>query len=160
MKVVENNPQNARNCTIFKNFLGGAYPQSHGSRHAASRHVYPKSQNFYSWPPPLRNPAYAPGCAVHCLYSMWRWVVYYANNGSLVGFLHIFNTIFFIKACCEWTSYNESINMGTRNKNSNYEIKLILHQLNSKEKIVVFYWILCIEFSIVLTYHCHLCCRS
>ena len=28
MKVVENSPQNARNCTVFKNFLGGACPQT------------------------------------------------------------------------------------------------------------------------------------
>ena len=28
MKVVKNSPQNARNCTIFKNFLGGACPQT------------------------------------------------------------------------------------------------------------------------------------
>ena len=28
MKVAENSPQNARNCTIFKNFLGGACPQT------------------------------------------------------------------------------------------------------------------------------------
>ena len=28
MKVVENSPQNARNCTIFKKFLGGACPQT------------------------------------------------------------------------------------------------------------------------------------
>ena len=28
MKVVENSPRNARNCTIFKNFLGGACPQT------------------------------------------------------------------------------------------------------------------------------------
>ena len=28
MRVVENRPQNARNCTIFKNFLGGACPQT------------------------------------------------------------------------------------------------------------------------------------
>ena len=27
MKVVENNPQNARNCAIFKNFLGGHAPK-------------------------------------------------------------------------------------------------------------------------------------
>ena len=75
MKVVENSPQNARNCTIFKNFLGGAYPQTplakarsfaardmqlRCSRHAASRHVYTKSKKFKVGPPPLRNPAYAP----------------------------------------------------------------------------------------------------
>ena len=28
MKVVENSPQNPRNCTISKNFLGGACPQT------------------------------------------------------------------------------------------------------------------------------------
>ena len=28
MKVVENSPQNARNCTILKNFLVGACPQT------------------------------------------------------------------------------------------------------------------------------------
>ena len=28
MKVVENSPQNARNCIIFKNFLRGACPQT------------------------------------------------------------------------------------------------------------------------------------
>ena len=28
MKVVENSPQNARNCTIFKKFSWGAYPQT------------------------------------------------------------------------------------------------------------------------------------
>ena len=27
MKVVENSPQNSRNCTIFKNFLGGHAPK-------------------------------------------------------------------------------------------------------------------------------------
>ena len=32
----------------------------HGSRHAALRHVYPKSKYILSCPPPLRNPAYAP----------------------------------------------------------------------------------------------------
>ena len=54
MKVVENSPQNARNCTIFKNFLGGGMPpnpHSKGSElrcspHATSRHVDPKSQIF------------------------------------------------------------------------------------------------------------------
>ena len=28
MKVAENSPQNARNCTIFKKILGGAFPQT------------------------------------------------------------------------------------------------------------------------------------
>ena len=73
MKVVENIPQNARNCIISKNFLEGGEgghapknPRKKGSqfrcsRHDAYRHVYPKSQFFKSWAPLLRNPAYASG---------------------------------------------------------------------------------------------------
>ena len=63
MKVAENSPQNARNCTIFKNLLGGGMPpnppskgsQLRCSRHAASRHVYPKSQKFKVGPPPEKS---------------------------------------------------------------------------------------------------------
>ena len=44
MKVVENSPQNARNCTILKNA-----PKPPWQRLAASQHVYPKSTKFYSW---------------------------------------------------------------------------------------------------------------
>ena len=60
-KVAENSPQNAQNCTIFKNFLGGGgggmppNPPSKGSQ----LRVYPKSQKFKVGPP-LGNPAYAP----------------------------------------------------------------------------------------------------
>ena len=68
MKVVENSPQNARNCTIFKNFLGGAYPQtplakarSFAARDMPLRGMYSQNhRNFKVGPPPLRNPAYAP----------------------------------------------------------------------------------------------------
>ena len=68
MKVVENSPQNARNCTIFKNFLGGACPQtpltkarSFAARDMALRGMYIQNpRNFKVGPPPLRNPAYAP----------------------------------------------------------------------------------------------------
>ena len=68
MKVVENSPQNARNCTIFKNFLGGAYPQtplakarSFAARDMPLRGMYIQNpKNFKVGPPPLRNPAYAP----------------------------------------------------------------------------------------------------
>ena len=49
MKVVENSPQNARNCPILKNFLGGACPQTRHSN--GSRHADPKSENFLSWTP-------------------------------------------------------------------------------------------------------------
>ena len=72
MKVVENSPQNARNCTIFKNFLGGACPQTPltTARSYAARDMplcgmyiqFPKKK-FVGPPPPLRNPAYA---SAHC----------------------------------------------------------------------------------------------
>ena len=53
MKVVENNPQSARNCTILKkNFLGGHAPKPPYQRLAALRHVYPKSQKFLKLGPP------------------------------------------------------------------------------------------------------------
>ena len=68
MKVVENSPQNAENCTIFKNFLGGAYPQTPlaKARSFAARDMplcgmyIQNPRNFKVGPPPLRNPAYAP----------------------------------------------------------------------------------------------------
>ena len=68
MKVVENSPQNARNCIIFKNFLGGACPQtplakarSFAARDMPLRGMYIQNpKNFKVEPPPLRNPAYAP----------------------------------------------------------------------------------------------------
>ena len=73
MKVVEISPQNARNCTIFKNFLGGAYPQtalakarSFAARDMPLRGMYIKNpRNFKVGPPPLRNPAYAPGIVLY-----------------------------------------------------------------------------------------------
>ena len=60
MKVVENSPQNARNCTIFKNFLGGACPQtplakarSFATRDMPLRGMYiPIPKNFKVGPPP------------------------------------------------------------------------------------------------------------
>ena len=68
MKVVENSPQNARNYTIFKNFLGGACPQtplakarSFAARDMPLRGMYIQNpRNFKVGPPPLTNPAYAP----------------------------------------------------------------------------------------------------
>ena len=68
MKVVENSPQNGRNCTIFKNFLGAACPQtplatarSFAARDMPLCGMYIQDHNkFYSWAPLLRNPAYAP----------------------------------------------------------------------------------------------------
>ena len=67
MKVAENSPQNARNCTISKKFLGGAYPQtplakarSFAARDMTLRGMYIQNpRNFKVGPPPLRNPAYA-----------------------------------------------------------------------------------------------------
>ena len=61
MKVVENSPQNARNCTIINFFFCGGMPPNPPSkrsqlrclRHAAKKlHVYIKSQKFKSWAPP------------------------------------------------------------------------------------------------------------
>ena len=60
MKVVENSPQNARNCTIFKNFLGGACPQtplskarSFAARDMPLRGMYIQNpRNFKVGPPP------------------------------------------------------------------------------------------------------------
>ena len=60
MKVVENSPQNARNCTIFKKFLGGACPQtplaiarSFAARDMPLRVMYSQTpRNFKVGPPP------------------------------------------------------------------------------------------------------------
>ena len=73
MKVVENNPQNARNCTFFKNFLGGHAPKPPYQRLAASllatcrfAACISKIPEILKLGPPLRNPAYAP--VNHILY--------------------------------------------------------------------------------------------
>ena len=67
MKVVENSPQNARNCTIFKNFPGRACPQTPLAKSrsfAASdmplRDMYIQNPRNFKVAPPLRSPAYAP----------------------------------------------------------------------------------------------------
>ena len=58
MKVVENSPQNAQNCTHFKNFLGGASPQtplakarSFAARDMPLRGIQ-NPRNFKIGPPP------------------------------------------------------------------------------------------------------------
>ena len=63
MKVVENSPQNARNCTIFKNFLGGACTQtplakdrSFAARNMPLRGMYIYNpRNFKVGPPPKKS---------------------------------------------------------------------------------------------------------
>ena len=81
MKVVENSPQNPRNCTILKNFLGGACPQtplskarSFAARDMPLRGMYIQNpRNFKVGPPPLRNPAYAPAVVnQQPMVSRWR----------------------------------------------------------------------------------------
>ena len=58
MKVVENRPQNALNCTILKNFLGGACPQT------PLRGMYIKNpRNFKVGPPPPEKSCIRP-CTV------------------------------------------------------------------------------------------------
>ena len=67
MKVVENSPQNARNCTNNKNKIFGHMPpnplttvRSFAARNMTVRDMYTENPlKFYSCPPPLRNPAYA-----------------------------------------------------------------------------------------------------
>ena len=63
MKVVENSPQNARNCTIIKNFLGGACPKtpltkarSFAARDMPLRGMYIQNpKNFKVGPPPEKS---------------------------------------------------------------------------------------------------------
>ena len=57
MKVVENSPQNAQNCTIFKNFLEGACPQtplakarSFAARDMPLRGMYIQNQTKFKVP--------------------------------------------------------------------------------------------------------------
>ena len=74
MKVVENSPQNARNCTIFKNFLGGPCPQTPlaKARSFAARDMplyIQNPRNLKVGPPPLRNPAYAPALYTTDIYK-------------------------------------------------------------------------------------------
>ena len=73
MKVVENSPQNARNCTIFKNFLGGACPQTPLAKAHSFAACISKIPEILKLgpPPPLRNPAYAP------VYDMYLKIIYY-----------------------------------------------------------------------------------
>ena len=68
MKVVKNSPQNARNCTIFKNFLGGACPQtplakarSFAAREMPLRGMYIQNpRNLKVGPPPLEKSCIRP----------------------------------------------------------------------------------------------------
>ena len=69
MKVVDNSPQNARNCTIYKKFLGGACPaqtslatsRSFADRDMPQAACKPKIQKKNKvGPPPLGSPVYAP----------------------------------------------------------------------------------------------------
>ena len=67
MKVVENSPQNARNCTIYKKLSWwGACPQTplakarrFAARDMPLRVMYIQNpRNFKVGPHPMRNPAY------------------------------------------------------------------------------------------------------
>ena len=86
MNVAENSPQNARNCTIFKNFLGEACPQtplakarSFAARDMPLRGMYIQNpKNFKVGPPPLRNPAYAPAYIIPC--RIFFWITNFMKN--------------------------------------------------------------------------------
>ena len=62
MKVVENSPQNARNCIISKKISWGPCPQTSltTARSFAARACISKFPPKIIVAPPLRNPAYAP----------------------------------------------------------------------------------------------------
>ena len=78
MKVVENSPQNARNCTIFKIFLGGACPQtplakarSFAARDMPLRGMYIQNPgNFKVGPPPLEKSCIRPCIRVTYFYTL------------------------------------------------------------------------------------------
>ena len=72
MKVVENSPQNARNCTILKNFLGGTCLQTPIAIARDMPTLIPK--HFKVGPPPLRNPAYAPVVIIECLTQIMSYM--------------------------------------------------------------------------------------
>ena len=67
-KSDQNIHQNSPNCTILKNFLGGAYPRTPLAKRMASpcaacRYAtckFPNRKKIISWPPPLPNPGDAP----------------------------------------------------------------------------------------------------
>ena len=79
MKVIENSPQNARNCTIFKNFLGVACPQtplakarSFAARNMPLRVMYLQNlRNFKVGPPPKKS-CIRPWVYVPDVYSTFR----------------------------------------------------------------------------------------
>ena len=74
MKVVENSPQNARNGTIFKNFLGGPCPQtplakarSFAARDMPLRGMYIQNhRNFKVGPPPPEKSCIRP-CTIRII---------------------------------------------------------------------------------------------
>ena len=78
MKVVENSPQNARNCTIFKKFLGGPCPQtplakacSFAAHNMALRGMYIQNpRNFKVGPPPSEK-----SCIRPCIY-VWVYTLH------------------------------------------------------------------------------------
>ena len=80
MKVAENSPQNARNCTVFKNFLGGACPQtplakarSFAARDMPLRGMYIQNpRNFKFWAPPPEKSCIRP--CNNCIIQM-PWIV-------------------------------------------------------------------------------------
>ena len=67
MKVVENSPQNPRNCTIFKKILGGACPQtplaearSFAARDMPLRGMYIQNPGNFKVGPPLEKSCIRP----------------------------------------------------------------------------------------------------
>ena len=117
MKVVENSPQNARNCTIFKKILGGACPQtplaiarSFAARDMPLRVMYSQtSRNFKVGPPPLRNPAYAPVSIMTIIIQQF-WVIVLLYNTTTNNFIFKVQYPMYIMKRVQWTC-TERINL-------------------------------------------------
>ena len=70
MKVAENSPQNARNCTIFKNFLGGACPQTPLTKCLPISWITRSPSNNYELDSPIRQRFTIRGLRHHLLHNI------------------------------------------------------------------------------------------
>ena len=95
MKVVENSPQNARNCTIFLKISWGACPQTPLAKARSFAACISKITEILKMgPPPLRNPAYAPETMTHQytvnVIHVYRGLIVFIQQPSLrlCGYMH------------------------------------------------------------------------
>ena len=142
MKVVEISPQNARNCTILKNFLGGACPQtplakarSFAARDMPLRGMYIENpRSFEVGPPPLEK-----SCIRPCV-----------NHNILVKKKEKHDTKCFI--FCAWLSRidNYSICVGCHRTGLWIMILCVTTNLSKYFDIIV----IIISYYITISFHC------